>query len=276
LQQQLDGAETPPEWSARRSLSGAFFIKTERIQPDPAQPRQTLDQASLEELTNSVRTHGILQPITVRHMPEEGMYQIIAGERRYLAATAAGLTELPCWVQTPNDQDILVQQVVENWQRADLHPFDLADTLVRLRDQRARSQKQLAELTGKPESEISRILSLLKLNPSIQVQCRTDVTGRISRRHLEALAKLPEGEQLVVHAQVRSEKLTAQETEQVVQEKLEEHRGERRRGAPVGTKRKFITPKATVVIAFRRKTVALEDVIEALDAAKRQAKEEEI
>jgi len=274
LEQLLEGKKAPAEWEARRTLAGAFFIKIERIQTDPAQPRRTLDQASLDELTNSVRRHGILQPITVRHMPEEGMYQIIAGERRYLAAKAAGLAEMPCWVQTPNDQDILVQQVVENWQRADLHPFDLADTLVRLRDQRAHSQKQLAELTGKPESEISRILSLLKLNPSIQVQCRTDVTGQLSRRHMEALAKLPDQEQLVVHEQVRSEKLTAQETEQVVQEKLEEHRGERRRGAPVGTKRKFITPKATVVLSFRRKTVRLEDVIEALDAAKRQAKEE--
>jgi ParB family chromosome partitioning protein len=276
LEQLLEGRKAPSEWDARRSLAGAFFIKLDRIQPDPAQPRQTLDPASLQELTNSVHIHGILQPITVRHMPEQGMYQIIAGERRYLAATAAGLTEMPCWVQTPADQDILIQQIVENWQRADLHPFDLADTLVRLRDQRARSQKQLAELTGKPESEISRILSLLKLNPSIQVQCRTDVTGRLSRRHLEALAKLPEGEQVAVHEMVKTEKLTAQDTEKVVQEKLAEHRGEPRRGAPVGTKKKFITPKATIVLFFRRKTVGVADVLEALDAAKRQAREEGI
>ncbi len=276
MEQLLEGGTVPPEWEARRSLAGAFFIKLDRIQPDPAQPRQTLDPSSMEELTNSVRTHGILQPITVRHMPEEGMYQIIAGERRYLAATGAGLTELPCWVQTPADQDILIQQIVENWQRADLHPFDLADTLMRLRDQKHRSQKELAKMTGKPESEISKILSLLKLNPSMQAQCRQDVTGRVSRRHLEGIARLDGDDQTEVFERVKAEGLTVQETEKIVQKKLGVKRGDRHAGAPVGTKKKFVTSKATVVLSFRRKTVALADVLEALDEVRRQAKEEGI
>jgi len=264
----------PPEWEARRTLAGAFFIKTDHIQPDPAQPRQTIDQEALRELTESIRAHGILQPITVRHMPEIGMYQIITGERRYLAAKAAGVTEMPCWEQTPDDRDILVRQIVENWQRSDLHPFDLADTLARLRDQQSRSQKQLAELTGKPESEISKILSLLKLRPPIQAQYRQDETGRLSRRHLEAIARLPEGDQIETHDQVKKQNLTVRETEQVVQEKLQHHRGERRAGAPIGAKVKFQTAKAAVTLFFRRKTVGLQDVLEALDEAKRQAKEE--
>jgi len=266
----------PPEWEARRSLAGAFLIKLDRIQPDPAQPRQTLDEAALNELTASIRAHGVLQSITVRHIPEQGMYQIITGERRYRAAVAAGLTEIPCWEQAPEDRDILVRQVVENWQRADLHPFDLADTLVRLRDQQNFSQKELAKMTGKPESEISKILSLLKLNPSMQAHCRQDVTGRVSRRHLEGIARLDGQEQTEVFEKVKAENLTVQETEKIVQEKLAVKQGERRAGAPVGTKKKFITSKATVVLSFRRKTIALTDVLEALDEVKRQVKEEGI
>lgn len=266
----------PPEWEARRSLAGAFFIKLDRIQPDPAQPRQTMDEGALQELTASIRAHGILQPITVRHMPEEGMYQIITGERRYRAAIAAGLTEIPCWEQAPEDRDILVRQIVENWQRADLHPFDLADTLVRLRDQQNYSQKELAKMTGKPESDISKILSLLKLNPSMQAQCRQDVTGRVSRRHLEGIARLDADDQTAVFEKVRAGKLTVKETEKIVQEKLEVKRGERHAGAPVGTKKKFTTSKATVVLSFRRKTVGLKDVLDALDEVKRQAKKEGI
>lgn len=264
----------PPEWEARRTLAGAFFIKTDSIEPDPAQPRQIMDEEALRELVESIRTHGIIQPITVRHMPELGKYRIITGERRYLAAKDAGLTEMPCWEQTPADRDILVRQIVENWQRADLHPFDLADSLVRLRDQQNYSQKHLAELTGKPESEISKILSLLKLRAAIQAQYRQDATGRLSRRHLEAIARLPAGEQEETHEQVKQRNLTVQETESVVQDKLQRHRGERRAGAPVGTKVKFQTAKAAVTLHFRRKTVSLKDVLEALDEAKRQAKEE--
>ncbi len=265
----------PPEWNARRTLGGAFYINIDIIQPDPKQPRKAFDAAALQELTDSIRTHGILQPITVRHLPEQHMYQIITGERRYRAARDAGLTEMPCWEQAPADRDILVRQIVENWQRADLHPFDLADTLVRLRDQENYSPKQLAELTGKPESDISKILSLLKLNPAIQAQCRQDMTGGVSRRHLEALAKLPEQRQIEIHAQVTTGNLTAKDTERLVQRKLEEQRGELTRGAPIGTKRKFVTPKATVVISFRRKSVGIEDVLEALDDAKRQARQDE-
>src|SRR5262249_26319725 len=155
---------------------------------------------------------------------------IITGERRYRAASLAGLTEMPCWEQSPDDEDILARQVVENWQRADLHPFDLADTLARLRDEQHRSQKQIAELTGKPESEISTLLSLLKLRDSIQQQYRRDKSGILSRRHLENIAKLPVDIQEEFHAEVVEKKMTARQTEEIVQEKLEEHRGTRRPG----------------------------------------------
>ena len=92
--------------------------------------------------------------------------------------------------------------------------------------------------------------------------------------HLEAIARLPEGEQIETHEQIKKQNLTVKETEKVVQEKLQHHHGERRAGAPVGTKVKFQTEKAAVTLFLRRKTVGLNDVLEALDDAKRQAKEE--
>ena len=277
LEQLLDGAAVPPEWNARRTLAGAFFIKIEHIQPDPDQPRKTIDDAALIELTESIRMHGVLQPITVRHLPEQGVYQVIAGERRFLAAKAAGLTEIPCWQQTPSDREVLVHQVVENWQRADLHPFDLADTLAQLRDGLGFSQKDIARLTSKPESDISKILSLLKLRPSIQAQFRHDKTGIVSRRHLEAIAKLPGDQQEAMHHQVTRMNLTAVETEQLVHQNLDEERGQRRRrGAPVGTKLRFVTNKATVSVVFRRKHVGIDEVLAALDEAKCQVKAEGI
>lgn len=273
LRLQSDESVAPQAWDGRRSISDTYFIEIGRIRPDPAQPRKILDQQPLQELADSIRRHGILQPITVQYLPEENVYQIISGERRFLAAQAAGLQEIPCWVQTPESQEILVRQVVENWQRADLHPFDLADTLVQLRDTLGYSQKQIAELTAKPESEISKILSLLKLNPAIQSECRHDPTGSVSRRHLENIAKLTPEEQMPFLREVRERNLTAKETERIVQEKLEEQGGETRRGAPSIFRRKFTTSKATVILSFRRKLVSVQDVLDALNEARQQVKE---
>jgi ParB family transcriptional regulator, chromosome partitioning protein len=265
---------TPAAWESRRSLGGAFYIKTDRIRPDPLQPRKTIDQEALAELTESIRQHGIIQPITVRYIPQEEIYQVITGERRFLAATAVGLAEIPCWEQTPKSEDILVQQVVENWQRADLHPFDLADTLVELRDKQNRSQKEIAVLTGKPESEISKILSLLKLNPAIQSECRTDPTGSVSRRHLENIAKLAPEEQVPFLQEVREQNLTAKETEKRVSERLSEKRGEARRGAPTSMRRTFATSKGSVTVSLRRKHTTAQDILDALQEARQQVKED--
>ena len=113
----------------RRRLGGAFAIACDRIRPDPTQPRRRLDTDAQKELNASVERLGILQPITVRYVEAEDVYRIITGERRYHAACAAGLPEIPCWVQSPKEDEVLLHQIVENWQRLDMHPFDLADAL---------------------------------------------------------------------------------------------------------------------------------------------------
>ena len=110
----------------RSRLKGAYLIRADRIVPDPQQPRKRIDPTYLEELTASVKRLGILQPIVVRYVESENQYRIIAGECRFSAAGKAGLTEIPCWVKSPDAEEVLLQQIAENWQRSDLHPFDLA------------------------------------------------------------------------------------------------------------------------------------------------------
>jgi ParB family transcriptional regulator, chromosome partitioning protein len=196
----------------RTRLAGAFLIDVTRIRRDPRQPRKTFDTKAQVELTASIERLGILQPITVRYIAEDDVYQVITGERRLQAANAAGVSEIPCWVQTPESKDILVHQIVENWQRSDLHPYDLANALAALRDASALSQKELSKLTGKPESEISRYLKLLTINPAAQEQARRDETGTISKRHLVAIADLPASDQPAMIQTIQETKMTATET----------------------------------------------------------------
>ena len=177
------------------------MIALDRICPDPAQPRKNLDTKAQQELTAAVKRHGILQPITVRYIESDNIYQIITGERRYHAAREAGLMEIPCWVQTLKNEDVLLQQIVENWQRADLHPYDLADALARLRDANGYTQKDLARATGKSEGEISKLLAILELDPAVQKAARQDETGRITKRHLYAVAKLKDEGRARAHHQ---------------------------------------------------------------------------
>lgn len=254
----------------RRRLNGAFFIELARIRPDPSQPRRVLDQAALQELTASIIKLGVLQPIAVRYIAADDMYQIISGERRYQAALAAGLTELPCWVQDPEDSEILLRQVVENWQRADLHPFELADSLVRLRDANGYSQKQLAAATGKSEGEISKLLNLLELAPSVQKEARDDATGILSRRHLYAVSRLAMHEQEDVVMVVKQKNLTAADTEHLVGRHIARKSQSRKRGAPV-TRVQFSTPLANIIVTFRRQSPTTDEIVAALDAAKAQA-----
>lgn len=255
----------------QRRLAGAFNIKIEHIRPDPDQPRKTIDPVGVQQLAASIRQHGILQSISVRFDPGEQTYYIIAGERRYLAAKEASLTEIPCWVQRPEERQVLVHQIVENWQRAELHPFDLADALTRLRDNNDYSQADLARLTGKPESEISRLLSLLKLDPDVQKEARAEQSGEITRRHLIAVATLNPAAQQQVYRTIKEKGFNALETEKLVRDTRIKAVPTDRRGAHQAERIRFKTENAMVLIQFRRGKVIQADILAALDEARQQA-----
>jgi len=216
-----------------------------------------------------VKRLGIIQPITVRFIEKENIYRIITGERRYHAACEAGFAEVPCWVQEPKEDEVLLHQIVENWQRLDMHPYDLADALARLRDANSYSQQDLARETGKSKGEISKLLALLDLDPVVQKLAREDKSGHITRRHLYAIRSLPAGEQLTIIQKTQQEALTAEDVERIVANQVESLEGHKRRGAPVSHHR-FSTSHASVTITFRKKNVTTEDIMTALDEVRLQ------
>jgi len=201
----------------------------------------------------------------------EGLYQIISGERRYRAARAAGLRSVPCIVEdapatsaVPPRREILVDQIVENWQREGLNPYDLSDALKELRDIHGLTQEEIARLTGKPKSEISRFLAMQRVAPEVQQEIRQDDTGQFSRRHVVAIAKLEPQEQGELAAKIRAGKLTATETEREVARRVRRDSGGEARGAPV-TVRRYVVGSAQVRISFRKKEVSTQDVLDVLD-----------
>jgi ParB family transcriptional regulator, chromosome partitioning protein len=221
-----------------------------------------------------VKRLGILQPITVRYIEAENIYQVIAGERRYHAACEARLSEIPCWVQEPKEKDVLLHQIVENWQRLDMHPYDLADALARLRDANGYTQRDLARETGKSEGEISKLFALLDLDPAVQKTAREDVNGRFTRRHLYALRTLPREEQIHLVKRAEKETVTAEQMEELAAERTKALHGRPRRGAPVSHHR-FSTSQALVSITFRKKNVTTKDILAALSEARAQVAQDE-
>jgi len=251
-------------------LGGAFLINLDRIRPDPSQPRTVFNAAALNELATSIRRLGVVQPISARYIPADDIYQIISGERRFQASKLAGLSTIPAVIANPDENEILVRQLVENWHRQDLNPFDLADSLVQLRDANKYSQKQLADVMGKSESEISKLLKLLDLAPDIQKQERARLDKALSFKHLYEIARLLPDEQVVVVAAAREQKLTAAQTGKLVSHTIQRRSLAPKRGAPV-TRVQFVTTKARISIVFRKQSVTNDEILAALDEAHEKA-----
>lgn len=224
-----------------------------------------------------MQERGIKQPIRVRLDENDGSYWIIAGERRYRAATAAGLTEMPCILadaKSSQQKEVLVDQVIENWQRADLEPVELHYALVRLRDELGMSQDAIARETGKSRSEVSRFLSLGKVDPDIMEEARNDTTGKFGRTTLEALAKVPGDDQHALAAKVRRGSLSAKGVDQEARRLKKRSQGKRVGRGPGATWR-FIVGSATVQVTFRKREATHEEVAEVLSRATVLAKRNE-
>jgi ParB family chromosome partitioning protein len=267
------GNDTPPAPGAQRGrqrLGGAYFIDLDRIRPDPAQPRRAVQDEALHELAASIRRLGVIQAISVRYIAADDIHQIISGERRFQAAKLAGLSAIPCIVTNPEDREILVRQIVENWQRAALHPFEIADSLGQLRDENKFTQRQLAEQVGKSEPEVSKFLKLLELAPDVQKQARADPSGVLSFKHLYHIARADAADQSAIVETVRDQRLSAVDTEKLVRKTNERRTATPKRGAPV-TRVQYITTKAKVTLIFRKQSVTNEEIVAALDEAREKA-----
>jgi ParB family chromosome partitioning protein len=166
-------------------------LSIDRVFPNPDQPRKEFDSSALAELANSIKQHGIIQPIIVT--PSGDKYRIVAGERRFRAAQIAKLTKIPAIVRNHEALEELEIALVENVQRVDLSPLEQAVSIVRLRDQFSLSLKDIAKKLGKAETTVSNIIRLLKL-PDAAIQAL--IKGQISEGHARAILSLKGNESL--------------------------------------------------------------------------------
>lgn len=159
-------------------------VPIEFVSPNPKNPRRTFGDSELADLAQSIREHGIVQPVLVRRKAESGRYEIIAGERRWRAAQAAGLTEIPVLVRDVDDRTALELAIIENVQRADLNPVEEALGYQQLIDEHSYSQADLGQVIGKSRSHVANTLRLLKLPNVIRDML---VDGELSAGHARTL-----------------------------------------------------------------------------------------
>lgn len=161
-------------------------IPVEMIDPNPFQPRMSFDQEALNELAASISTLGLIQPVTVRRMGTD-RYQIISGERRYKACRIAGMTTIPAYIRDTDDQGMLEMAIVENLQRENLDPIELAMSYQRLIDECSLTQDKLADRVGKKRATVANTLRLLKLPAKVQHDIKV---GLLSTGHAKALLSI--------------------------------------------------------------------------------------
>ena len=190
-------------------------IKIAEIEVNPFQPRTDFDQDALAELADSIKLQGLIQPITVRKVNTH-KFQLISGERRLRASKLAGLTQIPAYVRTANDQQMLEMALIENIQRENLNAIEVALSFQRMIDECSLKQEELGERVSKNRSTVTNYLRLLKLPPTIQASIRDN---QISMGHAKALISVADpAKQLYIHQQIIQQELSVRKVEEMVRE----------------------------------------------------------
>lgn len=169
-----------------KGTSNLNDIPIDLIEPNPNQPRREFDEEAMNELASSIRELGLITPITLRQM-EDGKYQIIAGERRWRASQIAGLTSLPAYIRTVNDENVMEMALVENIQREDLNAIEIALAYQHMSDSLGMTQEKIADRVGKSRTAITNYMRLLKLPAQIQMALRNHEMDMGHARALLAL-----------------------------------------------------------------------------------------
>ena len=191
-----------------------MFLPARSIRPNPAQPRSVFREDALEELADSIRQHGILQPLSVRRV--SAGYELIAGERRLRAARMVGLGEIPCIVMNMDDKESGLAAMVENLQRQDLDFVEEAKGISRIMSDWAMSQEQAARMLGKSQSAIANKLRILRHSTQVLEALRQ---SGLTERHARALLKLPdEGEKMRAIAVIARKSMSVAQTEKYVED----------------------------------------------------------
>ena len=199
--------------NADKVVGNIVELAINTIEVNPFQPRTNFNEETLRELASSIKELGVIQPITVRKLGFE-KYQLVSGERRYRASKLIGLETIPAYVRSANDQESLEMALVENIQRSDLDPIEIALSYQRLIDEISLTQEQMSQRVGKKRSTIANYLRLLKLDPIVQTGMRD---GFLSMGHGRALVNVENtNDQLEIYEMILSKSLSVRETEEMV------------------------------------------------------------
>ena len=189
------------------------YVSPACLQPSPYQPRHTFHEDALQELANSIRQHGLLQPLLVRPLQTAGHFEILAGERRWRASQMAQLTQVPVWVKTISDADAMTVALIENLQREDLTVLEQAKGIAHLMHSCALTHQQAADCLGKSRSAVSNVLRLLKLEPAVQQLLDAH---QLDMGHARALLSLKAEQQVLAAQEISAKRLSVRAAEHLV------------------------------------------------------------
>ena len=207
--------------------SGISTIRLSEIEPNLSQPRKEFEETALNELADSIAAHGVLQPLLVRPM-KNGMYQIVAGERRWRAARIAGISEVPALIRELSDEETDQVALIENLQREDLNAVETAEGYKRLMDKYGMTQEQLSEAVGKSRPAVANTLRILNLPEEVLPLVSA---GKLSAGHAKAILSAPEDKRVELAKAIVSGELSVREAEKMA--------------AKLGKEVKLTTPKQT-------------------------------
>lgn len=197
------------------SLGTISHIKISQVEVNPFQPRTEFESEALKELSDSIKLQGLIQPITVRKAGQNS-YQLISGERRLRASRLAGLTEIPAYIRTANDQQMLEMALIENIQRENLNAIEVALSFQRMIEECSLKQEELGDRVSKSRSTVTNYLRLLRLPPSIQASIRDNA---ITMGHARALISVDDvDKQLYLHREIIDKGLSVRKVEELVRD----------------------------------------------------------
>lgn len=204
-----------PSETADKVVGAISELEIVTIEPNPFNPRKEFEEEALHELSESIKNHGVIQPITVRKLGYD-RYQIISGERRFRASKKAGLSKIPAYIRVSDDQTLIEMALVENIQREDLNAMEIAYTYQQLLEECKISQEKLSERVAKKRSTVTNYLRLLKLPATVQKALRKELISMGHARALLALDTVEQQEALL--EQILTDNLSVRHTEQLIKE----------------------------------------------------------
>lgn len=212
----LNNAETDITVSSEyRAGGGVQLIDINDIEANPFQPRTEFEQKALNELSESIKVHGLIQPVTVRKMGYD-KYQLISGERRTRASIMAGLEKIPAYIRIANDQEMLEMALIENIQRENLNPIEVSLSYKRLLEECSLKQEELGDRVGKDRSTVSNYLRLLRLPDEVQLGLKVN---KISMGHAKAILSVEDpDEQIALYRRIENENLSVRGAEEIVKQ----------------------------------------------------------